>query len=109
MAELLYQGQTITTDQEGYLRQLSDWNKDVAQLIAAQADIELSPQHWQVLDIILDFYRQYDVNPAMRILIKLWREQEEQASSMLLMQLFGQSPLKLACKIAGLPKPTNCL
>lgn len=109
MHQLIYQEKVIATDNDGYLRNLSDWNQDIAALIAEQADIGLSPAHWQVLNLILDFYQQYDINPAMRILIKLWRQLDDNASSMQLMQLFGQSPLKLACKIAGLPKPTNCL
>lgn len=109
MESLNLHGRNIEVDQDGYLLQLDDWNKEVAELIAQQQGLTLEAPHWQVLTLLKDFYQQYDINPNMRVLIKLWRENSEAASSLLLMQLFGESPLKLACKIAGLPKPTNCL
>jgi tRNA 2-thiouridine synthesizing protein E len=47
----------------------------------------------------------------MRPLVKLVKEQlgEDCGSSVYLMGLFGGSPAKTAAKIAGLPRPTNCL
>jgi tRNA 2-thiouridine synthesizing protein E len=47
----------------------------------------------------------------MRPLVKQVREQlgEDKANSIYLMQLFPGSPAKLLAKIAGLPRPTNCL
>jgi tRNA 2-thiouridine synthesizing protein E len=47
----------------------------------------------------------------MRILVKHVRSQlgEEKGNSIYLMQLFPGSPAKLASKLAGLPKPDNCL
>jgi len=47
----------------------------------------------------------------MRPLVKLVKEKlgEDCGSSVYLMGLFGGSPAKTAAKIAGLPRPTNCL
>lgn len=109
MEPLKLQGRNIEVDHEGYLLQLADWDKSVAELIANKHQITLETQHWEIITLIKTFYQQYDVNPNMRILIKLWKQENASASSLLLMQLFGESPLKLACKIAGLPKPSNCL
>jgi tRNA 2-thiouridine synthesizing protein E len=47
----------------------------------------------------------------MRIFVKTIGEQlgKEKGSSIYLMRLFPGSPAKIAGKIAGLPKPTNCI
>ena len=47
----------------------------------------------------------------MRILVKQVGLQlgKEKGTSLYLLQLFPGSPAKIASKIAGLPKPTNCL
>ena len=67
--------------------------------------------HWQVIKMLRDFYERTETSPAMRPLVKLAREQlgENCGSSAYLMGLFGGSPAKTASKIAGLPRPTNCL
>ena len=58
-----------------------------------------------------DFFDRTETSPAMRPLVKLIKEQlgEGCGSSVYLMGLFGGSPAKTAAKIAGLPRPTNCL
>lgn len=102
---------TIATDSEGYLENLDDWSEDVAALIAEQEGISLTDEHWPVIHLLRRFYDEYELSPAMRPLVKYvgLHLGKEQAKSMHLMQLFGESPAKMISKIAGLPKPTNCL
>ncbi len=102
---------TLDTDKEGYLVNLQDWNREVANLIAEHEGIELNEVHWQVLEALREFYATTDVSPAMRPFVKLVGERvgAQVGSSIGLMQLFGPSPAKTAAKIAGLPKPTHCL
>lgn len=101
----------IETDDQGFLVNLEDWNKTVAEQIASQEGIELSDKHWEILDLLRAFYVEFDLSPAMRILVKHTKEKlgEEKGNSIYLMQLFPGSPAKVASKIAGLPKPINCL
>lgn len=98
-------------DSEGYLKQLSDWSPAVAEAIAAQEGIELSPNHWEMIEFLRDLYQEYGVIPPMRILVKAIGQQlgKNKKSSIYLMQLFSGTPIRVASKIAGLPKPTNCL
>ena len=51
------------------------------------------------------------LSPAMRPLAKYIKLHlgAEKANSIYLMQLFPQSPAKYLAKIAGLPRPENCL
>ncbi len=101
----------VSFDKEGFLKDLDAWNPDIAATIAHREDIKLSSQHWQVIDALQKFYRATDVAPAMRPFVKLVRSEfgEELGTSIALMKLFGESPAKMAAKIAGLPRPTNCL
>jgi tRNA 2-thiouridine synthesizing protein E len=98
-------------DSQGFLKDLGDWNPVVAEEIAREEGIELSDAHWEIIQLLRDFYHEYEISPAMRILVKTVRTQlgEEKGSSIYLLQLFPGSPAKIASKIAGLPKPTNCL
>ncbi|MFT6916157.1 MAG: tRNA 2-thiouridine synthesizing protein E [Motiliproteus sp.] len=101
----------VEVDTEGFLRDLDDWNPAVATELARTETIELTQEHWEVIHLLRDFYQQYQLSPAMRILVKQLRLQlgKEKGSSLYLLQLFPGSPAKIASKIAGLPKPTNCL
>jgi tRNA 2-thiouridine synthesizing protein E len=98
-------------DAEGYLIDLSDWNNSIATQLAARAGVELTSEHWQIITILRAFHRTTGVSPMMRPLVKLVREQlgSEIGNSVHLHTLFPGNPAKLAAKIAGLPRPTNCL
>lgn len=101
----------IELDKEGFLKNLNDWNKNIAAEIAAREGITLTAEHWEIIELVRDFYQHFQLSPSMRALVK--RSQQllgtEKGRSIYLLQLFPSSPAKLACKIAGLPKPSNCL
>lgn len=97
-------------DKEGFLRDLADWNPDIAGQLARGESIELTDDHWQVIHLARQFYDDYHISPAARVLVKLMKEQfgAEKGDSIYLMQLFGGRPARVVSKISGLPKPTNC-
>jgi len=101
----------LETDKDGYLKHLSDWDVDVAQWLAQSVSVELTEDHWDVLHALRAFYQDTGVSPAMRILVKIVKQKVsvEKGNSIHLLTLFPDSPAKLAAKIAGLPRPTNCL
>jgi tRNA 2-thiouridine synthesizing protein E len=98
-------------DKEGFLRNLSDWSPEVAVQIAAAEQLILSNAHWEILHLLRSYYQEYDSSPAMRALVKYCALNlgSEKGKSIYLMSLFPGSPAKLGSKIAGLPKPDNCL
>lgn len=104
-------GEAIATDNDGYLAHLDDWSTEVATHLARQESIELSAAHWEVIYLLRQFYATYDISPAMRPLVKYTQQQlgPEKGKSIYLLRLFPGSPAKVAAKIAGLPRPTNCL
>ncbi len=98
-------------DSEGFLRDLSLWNAAVAEQIAAAENLALTPAHWEVLELLRAYYHEYDSSPAMRPLVKYCAIHlgADKGRSIYLMSLFPGSPAKIGSKIAGLPKPDNCL
>lgn len=101
----------LDLDPEGYLRDLSQWSPEVAQQLALKEGIELTERHWQVLQALRDFYAQFQLSPANRPLIKYIAQtlDPELGTSLQLNLLFKGAPAKLGAKLAGLPKPDNCL
>jgi len=111
MTILSINGSTVELDEEGYLYDVSQWTPDVASYLAQKLAIELTDAHWEILYLLRDFYRQYQLSPAMRPLVKAVSQQlgKDKGRSIYLMQLFPGSPAKVAALLAGLPKPENCL
>lgn len=98
-------------DKEGFLRQLSDWSPEVAGQIADAEGITLTDAHWEVIELLRQYYQEFDDSPAMRPLVKYCglKLGADKGRSIYLLQLFPDSPAKIGSKIAGLPKPDNCL
>lgn len=90
---------------------LQEWNPQVAYIIAEQEGIILTPAHWEIITVIREYYAEFDLSPAMRPLVKYTTLKlgPEKGKSVYLLSLFPGSPPKIAAKIAGLPRPANCL
>lgn len=104
-------GRSIETDGDGYLQNLDDWDEAVAEQLAKQENIHLTRPHWEIIYLLREFYQEFEISPAMRVMVKRTKQKlgSEKGQSLYLLQLFPPSPARIACKIAGLPRPTNCL
>lgn len=111
MTQLIVDGRRIALDKDGYLVSLDDWDEAVAAALAQQETLNLSAEHWEILQLLRAFYSEFQLSPANRPLIKYvaLKLGPEKGNSLHLNRLFNGTPAKLAAKLAGLPKPTNCL
>ncbi|MFV3317076.1 TusE/DsrC/DsvC family sulfur relay protein [Pseudomonas sp. NY15374] len=111
MSNLTVGDRSIALDKDGFLVDLEDWSHEVAQALAAREAIALTPDHWEVLELLRQFYDEYQLSPATRPLIKYTALKlgPDKGNSPHLNRLFNGTPAKLAAKLAGLPKPTNCI
>ena len=111
MNTLTVDNRHIALDQDGYLQSLDDWDPQVAEALAAAEGLQLSTDHWQIIELLRQFYAHYQLSPATRPLIKYTAQVlgVEKGNSLHLNRLFNGTPAKLAAKLAGLPKPTNCI
>ena len=109
---LEYEGSTIETDENGYLVSLDDWSEGVADKLALDEDIKMNEQHWDIINFLRDYYQEYQIAPAVKVLTKAIakrNEMDKKEASSFLYELFPNGPGLQACKIAGLPKPTGCV
>ncbi|WP_410051771.1 TusE/DsrC/DsvC family sulfur relay protein [Buchnera aphidicola] len=100
----------IEKDLEGYLKNNKDWNTSLAKEIAKKENIILTYEHWEIIYFIRNFYFKYNITPSMRMLINSMNKiLSKKIHSVYLFQLFPKGPAKQASKIAGIPKPSQCL
>lgn len=106
-----YNGEEIEADEEGYITDLNIWNKDLAGQIAEAEKIDMTDEHWEVVNFLRDYYEEYQIAPAVRVLVKAVGKSlgKDKGNNKYLYKLFPYGPAKQACKIAGLPKPTGCV
>jgi tRNA 2-thiouridine synthesizing protein E len=97
-------GTPVDTDDEGYLVNHSQWNKDVAAALAAEEGISLTDGHWKVIDFIDADFKEKGVVPGMRRMNKIGNITTKD-----LYALFPDGPIKKAAKISGYPKPVSCV
>ena len=111
MASIEVGGKSYETDEEGYLVNLSEWNSEVGVYLAGTESVELTDQHWEVINFLREYFEEYQIAPAVRVLTKAIGKKlgAEKGNSEYLYGLFPYGPGKQACKIAGLPKPTGCV
>ena len=102
--EKVYAGKTVSVDNNGYLTDLSQWNKDIAIEIGKEEGInEVTDKHFEVLAYLQDQHKK-DVALTIRGVGKSGIVDIKE-----FYQLFPVAPLKTATKIAGIPKPVSCI
>ena len=109
--EYVVDGKTVEADEEGYITNLGDWTPELAGVIAEAEEIEMDDERWEVVNFLRDYYDEYQIAPAVRVLIKALKKTmgPEKGNNKYMYELFPYGPAKQACKIAGLPKPTGCV
>lgn len=111
MSDIKADGALFSTDKDGYLEDINDWNETVAQLIASRDELELTKFHWSIVHFIREFYIRYHKHPPVRVMVKHLKLTfgVQSGNSAFLHELFPKGPVKQSAKIAGLPKPLKCL
>lgn len=104
-------GVRFETNEQGYLANFEDWQPAIAEVMAKADGCELTDHHWEVIHFLREYYDEYKIAPAVRVLTKALaaRLGPEKGNSRFLYQLYPHGPAKQACRYAGLPKPTGCI
>ena len=98
-------GKTVDVNEEGYLTDHSQWNKEIAAAIAKEEGIiELTENHWKVIDFLQQDFKEKGVMPTIRRV-----KSAGNIDTKLFYDLYPGGPLKKSSKIAGLPKPASCV
>ena len=96
-------GKTIEVNEEGYLTNFGQWDNAVGEALAAEANINLSPKHWEVIKYLQDEFKKESPLSIRKIGKSGVVDIKE------FYALFPIAPLKTATKIAGVPKPASCI
>ena len=97
-------GQTIELDGNGNLVNAADWNEDVARALAAEDELELTQDHWDVVNYLRKQYLEENTQPMERVILKDMSAQwGRKLTSKDLYSLFPGAPSKQGNRIAGLP------
>jgi tRNA 2-thiouridine synthesizing protein E len=104
-------GKEFEVDEDGYMVDLEQWNKDIATFMSKGDGLDLSDAHWEIINFLRDYYKKYQIAPMIKILVKEVGKVmgPEKGNTKYLYELFPDGPAKQACRYAGLPKPTGCV
>ena len=93
----------IEVNEEGYLVDFTQWDKEVSICIAEEQCISMTEKHWEVVEYLQDKHHKEEplsirgIKKSGVINIKDFYS------------LFPGGPLKKSTLIAGIPKPKSCI
>ena len=103
MSEKTIAGYCVKCNDQGFMEDLNEWNKEIAVELASEANIELTEKHWEVINYLQEQCK----NDVVITVRKVGKSGVVNIKEFY--QLFPIAPLKTASKIAGIPKPVSCI
>lgn len=107
MKNITVNGKIYELTHDDRLANNGDWSESVAMALAKNSGIELTDDHWEIINLMRDFYKQYNISPIRKLLMKNIKEKlgEKKAGREYLQTLFPHDVQIEGTKIAGLPIP----
>jgi len=96
-------GKAITVNEEGFMKDFSQWNEEIAKELAQENNVELTPKHWEMIHYLQEQHK----NQVPLTIRKVGNSGIVDIKGFY--ALFPVAPLKTATKIAGIPKPASCI
>ena len=97
-------GRPIQVNDEGFLTDPTEWDEDLAHVLATAIGITLSDEHWKAIHFLRDDFAEKGETATLRRVSTLGGIGVKQ-----LFALFPQKPAKKMAYVAGLPKPHGCV
>ena len=97
-------GREIHVNDEGFLTEYDEWDEDLAPVLAKNIDLELTPEHWKVINFLREDYRARGETATTRRVQTVGGVPTKDQ-----FVLFPKKPAKKMAYIAGLPKPHGCV
>ncbi len=101
--EAVLAGIKVIVTEDGYLEDVTQWNKEIGTEIAKNESVEMTNRHWEVITWIQE---QVKAEKALSV-------RSVKKSGVVdikeFYSLFPGGPLKISTKIAGVPKPKSCI
>jgi tRNA 2-thiouridine synthesizing protein E len=97
-------GRDIHVDDEGFMTEYAEWDEDLAKVLAANIAIDLTDDHWKVINFVREDYQAQGETPTIRRVSTAGGVDTKK-----LFTLFPKKPAKKMSYIAGVPKPHGCV
>ncbi|HFS66983.1 MAG TPA: TusE/DsrC/DsvC family sulfur relay protein [Flavobacteriia bacterium] len=94
---------TIDVNEQGYLNDFSQWDKEVASALAKEKGIDLTDKHWEVIEYLQNKHKNEEALSIRGI------KKSGVINIKEFYNLFPGGPLKVSTLIAGIPKPKSCI
>ena len=106
MATRTIAGKTVQVNDEGFMTNSAEWNKEIAVAIAVEEGFaDLTAAHWKVIDFCRESAAKLGgKSPTLRQITT-----GTGVSTKELFTLFPKGPAKKVARIAGLGKPEGCV
>ncbi len=101
--EKILAGTPVQVNDEGYLTDFSQWNPEVGKAIAEEEGIQMTDDHWKVIN----FLQEQHENEVALSIRKIGKSGVVSIKEFY--ALFPKGPLKISSKISGIPKPASCI
>jgi tRNA 2-thiouridine synthesizing protein E len=102
MNKRIFASKEIELTDEGYFCNPDQWSREVATAIALEGGITLKEKHFQIFEFLRTRYQtghSLTIRSVTHSGIVTTRE---------FFELFPEAPMKMAIRLAGIPKPQGC-
>jgi TusE/DsrC/DsvC family sulfur relay protein len=93
----------VDVNEEGYLTDFTQWNREIGHGLAKEQDIDMTNQHWEVVDFLQEKHHKEEALSIRGI------KKSGIINIKEFYALFPGGPLKKSTLIAGIPKPKSCI
>ncbi len=99
----------VERDTDGFLVHPSDWSKDIARQLASEWNkLELTDEHFKVIDFMRSFFEEEQIIPDVRDVAKFMAEEmniSKKEAKKILFKLFPHGYMQQGCQVAGMRRP----
>jgi len=98
-------GTTVQVNEEGFMTNPNEWNKEIAATLAAEEGIaDLSENHWKIIEFCRKEGEASGKAPTLRTITM-----GTGITTKEMFTLFPKGPAKKVARISGLGKPEGCV
>jgi tRNA 2-thiouridine synthesizing protein E len=105
MSTCVVAGQPVELRADGRLAHSADWSPELAVELAAKDGLTLSDKHWDIINIMREYYNEYNISPILKLLRREVAKKlgAERALDESLYALFPNGVQHQGSRIAGIP------
>ena len=104
MATTTINGKEVVVDDEGFMTEYHQWDKEIGSALATAIGVDMTDAHWKVIDFLREDFQEKGETPTIRRVSTAGG-----VDTKTLFLLFPKKPAKKMSYIAGLPKPHGCV